>query len=41
MMYWLNGDNIEAAAMDGTQHKIITYIDTYPRSLTIDIKGKV
>ncbi|KAI0233870.1 hypothetical protein LSAT2_015893 [Lamellibrachia satsuma] len=40
MMYWLNGRNIDAAAMDGTQHRVITHTTGDSTGLTIDSQGE-
>ena len=39
MMYWHSRNNIEAAAMDGSQHHSLVNQADYVTSLTIDSKG--
>ncbi|KAK2190863.1 hypothetical protein NP493_66g06040 [Ridgeia piscesae] len=41
MMYWLNRQYIEGAAMDGTEHRVVVNTNVYyPSRLAIDSQGK-
>ena len=40
MMYWLTSNSIDAAAMDGTQHRTVKYIN-YPSGLALDSQGLI